>query len=86
MKCSICLEKLESFIKTPCNHSFHLECLKRLISPHCPLCRTDITLFLKNNGINNTSNNYVWRIGYLNRNGFLCDTYFSSSDSDSDFD
>jgi hypothetical protein len=52
-KCSICMddENMENLKKTPCNHSFHLECLKQLTRPKCPLCNKNIIKFLVKNGV-----------------------------------
>lgn len=45
-ECSICLEKMtETHYKTlECGHHFHMDCLKQLISFHCPLCRHQINI------------------------------------------
>jgi hypothetical protein len=47
--CSICDESMtgEPFLKTPCNHEFHVRCLERWLSTSdasksCPLCRTQL--------------------------------------------
>lgn len=43
--CSICMENLEIFVKTNCNHNFHEYCLRKWYkyknntNPDCPLCR-----------------------------------------------
>lgn len=52
-KCSICLddENSENIIMTPCKHIFHLECLKQLTRPKCPLCNKNIIKFLVKNGV-----------------------------------
>ena len=41
--CPICLESLENTmnITTPCNHVFHLNCLRKC-KTDCPLCRQKI--------------------------------------------
>lgn len=49
--CSICLDELDTSIKTPCNHSFHYICLEQMVKSECPLCKTDISIFLINNNI-----------------------------------
>src|SRR5689334_10319850 len=52
-KCCICMddENIENMRKTPCNHMFHLECLKQLTRPKCPLCNKNIIKFLVKNGV-----------------------------------
>jgi len=50
--CSICFDD-DNLIKTNCNHYFHLECIKQIIFPKCPCCKSDLTLFLNNNNISN---------------------------------
>ena len=37
--CSICLEELEIYVLTECNHKFHYDCLSKMNSNICPLCR-----------------------------------------------
>lgn len=51
--CSICIndENDTELINTPCSHLFHLECLKNLTRPKCPLCNKDIKLFMIENGV-----------------------------------
>ena len=50
--CSICFDD-NNLIKTNCNHYFHLNCIKQIIYPKCPCCKSDLTIFLNNNGISN---------------------------------
>lgn len=50
--CSICFDD-NNLIKTNCNHYFHLDCIKQIIYPKCPCCKSDLTIFLINNGISN---------------------------------
>jgi len=43
--CSICLSNLDhpqKIVKLSCNHYFHLECIKKVKSNSCPLCRSKI--------------------------------------------
>ena len=52
MFCVICMVNLRgSHVKTPCKHYFHVHCLKRLVIPHCPMCRKNITNFLMKLGL-----------------------------------
>lgn len=39
--CSICLEELNNYCITNCNHKYHLDCLNKSIkiNYNCPLCR-----------------------------------------------
>jgi len=48
LMCFICLEDDVTEIILKCGHSFHAECLKNIIYPYCPLCRSDITYFMTN--------------------------------------
>jgi hypothetical protein len=50
--CSICFDD-NNLIKTNCNHYFHLNCIKQIIFPKCPCCKSDLTLFLNNKGVSN---------------------------------
>ena len=45
--CSICFDD-NNLIKTKCNHYFHLNCIKQIIYPKCPCCKSDLTIFLNN--------------------------------------
>lgn len=56
--CTICLSNKGNLIKTPCNHLFHLDCLKCTPKMLCPICRTDIKDCLNNNGISNEEISY----------------------------
>ena len=41
--CSICLDNLNTeTIILECNHQFHTQCIKKILSPKCPLCRNNI--------------------------------------------
>ena len=41
--CSVCLDDLNTeTIILECNHQFHTQCIKNLLYPKCPLCRTKI--------------------------------------------
>ena len=52
MLCVICLVNLRgSHVKTPCHHYFHVNCLKRIANPSCPMCRKNITNFLVKLGL-----------------------------------
>ena len=52
MFCVICMVNLRgSHVKTPCHHYFHVNCLKRIANPSCPLCRKNITKFLVKIGL-----------------------------------
>ena len=43
MFCVICMVNLRgSHVKTPCHHYFHVNCLKRIANPSCPMCRKNI--------------------------------------------
>ncbi|KAF7274025.1 hypothetical protein GWI33_013289 [Rhynchophorus ferrugineus] len=51
MSCVICLEDFrehETIKKLPCNHTFHINCIDHWlkINGTCPLCRSDINLWL----------------------------------------
>ena len=55
MTCNICLNDFISddpkIVETPCNHSFHLECIKTWLdtpATKCPLCRFSFTDLEKN--------------------------------------
>lgn len=50
--CSICFDD-DNLIKTNCNHYFHLNCIKQIIFPKCPCCKSDLTIFLNNNDVSN---------------------------------
>lgn len=44
-ECSICLSnisKKDLFETKPCNHSFHKNCIGKILSENCPYCRTKI--------------------------------------------
>jgi DNA repair exonuclease SbcCD ATPase subunit len=42
-ECSICYENIVSgCCSIPCNHKFHLSCLKKMNNDMCPLCRCDM--------------------------------------------
>ena len=51
--CSICYESMiddDDTITTPCNHTFHKDCLKKWVinKNNCPLCRSELpTNFMK---------------------------------------
>ena len=50
--CSICQEESEELLSIkPCKHEFHLYCIKKIVRPFCPLCKTNITKFLVTNQI-----------------------------------
>jgi len=52
MKCSICFGSIrKSIIITPCNHAFHLDCIKKVKRPFCPLCKRNITRLLLRLGV-----------------------------------
>lgn len=57
-ECSICLVSRGTMVETSCKHFFHLSCLKCVPNLVCPLCRSDITDCLKNNGITDNEINY----------------------------
>eukprot|EP00826_Nyctotherus_ovalis_P023473 TRINITY_DN1802_c0_g1_i7.p2 TRINITY_DN1802_c0_g1~~TRINITY_DN1802_c0_g1_i7.p2 ORF type:complete len:221 (+),score=30.34 TRINITY_DN1802_c0_g1_i7:821-1483(+) len=42
--CIICLQKISQGKKLPCNHVFHIHCLKIWLinKDHCPMCRTEL--------------------------------------------
>lgn len=44
-ECAICLEDMaQNYIKTECNHTFHIQCLNdwQMIDKTCPTCRGDL--------------------------------------------
>jgi hypothetical protein len=49
--CSICQDNNDpdSVKKTPCGHRFHIQCMRSLIRPKCPLCNKNIMNFLVKN-------------------------------------
>jgi hypothetical protein len=49
--CAICQECDGKMTMTPCNHFFHIECLKNIRVPKCPLCKKNIAYFLIKNGL-----------------------------------
>ena len=53
-ECSICLISNGPMIETECGHKYHLSCLKCVPNLLCPLCRSDVSACLKNNGISET--------------------------------
>ena len=54
--CAICLESKsnEECVELKCKHSFHLNCLSKVVNNKCPLCRKSIidTEICKNNHMN----------------------------------
>jgi len=55
-KCAICLDDFEPnqlFIRTPCNHMFHEECIVPWVKSHgqCPVCRFAICERMKQNSV-----------------------------------
>jgi hypothetical protein len=42
MICNICFDEDTNLLTTPCNHTYHPDCIKRIIYPKCPLCKSDI--------------------------------------------
>ena len=52
MNCSICFEEdNENLIKTECNHYFHEDCIKQIIFPVCPCCKSDVKNMLNKMGV-----------------------------------
>lgn len=51
MICNICFDEDNNLLTTPCNHTFHCECLKRIVYPQCPLCKCDIKKTLNSIGV-----------------------------------
>ena len=50
--CVICMVNLRgSKIITSCKHEYHLQCLKKIATPFCPLCRRSIKIILVRLGI-----------------------------------
>lgn len=49
--CAICQDECFDNIKTPCNHLFHLDCIKQIQIPKCPICKKNIFKFLIGNGL-----------------------------------
>jgi len=49
--CAICQEDEGAMVRTPCQHVYHLDCLKEIVRPHCPSCRADIRAFLISSGL-----------------------------------
>lgn len=46
MECSICLDPIKNLkdnVKLRCSHEFHFECIHRVKTKKCPLCRGLIT-------------------------------------------
>ena len=46
--CPICREGMEESVALyPCNHTFHLQCIRRWLQTHdtCPVCRTQVRPF-----------------------------------------
>jgi len=50
-QCVICMSSKGDFIETPCNHKYHLNCIRCTPKLICPLCKTNLIDFLKTNGI-----------------------------------
>jgi len=57
--CSVCSKRVESSIITPCKHAFHVDCLKKLSEPKCPVCKENISEFIKNNNLLVNFNDYI---------------------------
>jgi len=52
--CTICQEESTLLIRVkPCMHHFHIQCIKEINVPKCPMCRADLTEFLRENGLLN---------------------------------
>jgi hypothetical protein len=49
--CTICLSYVGELVVTPCGHKYHLTCVKSAPKLLCPICRVDISKFLKEIGI-----------------------------------
>jgi hypothetical protein len=49
--CPVCMSNKGEMIKTSCDHTMHLNCLKLSPRMECPLCRTNQIDFLKHNGV-----------------------------------
>jgi hypothetical protein len=63
LECSICLESLNgdesSIITTPCDHTFHADCLNEWVGhkPSCPICRS--VLSSGDSAPSTVDNNYI---------------------------
>jgi len=59
-ECLICYENKKSFKNLHDNHKVCIECFKRLETPKCPFCRTEIKLFQKEEKVSKyTQNIYI---------------------------
>lgn len=60
--CAICTSSKGEMVTTPCNHKYHLICLKSVPKFICPICRKDIKEFLKTQGVSDEEIKY--RLNY----------------------
>ena len=52
MYCCICQTSMRgSFVMTHCKHSYHLQCLRKIQYPSCPLCKKSIKTLLIRIGV-----------------------------------
>lgn len=51
INCPICYSSKGDMVTTPCNHQFHLDCLKCVPKFKCPICRENIYEFLGEAGV-----------------------------------
>jgi hypothetical protein len=44
--CPVCLEPIETPLRTECGHFYHFECIRRWarVNPTCPVCRADLVI------------------------------------------
>jgi hypothetical protein len=78
MICNICQEDINNnnnkIIKTPCVHEFCENCLKKILKPECPLCRSNITNTLIEIGLSKkTIKNNIERENFRINNEYLLD-------------
>ena len=64
-ECPICLDLINNkskIIKLNCNHTFHVDCVKKIRSNQCPLCRSEIEF--KNKFICSEKKAFHYGFGY----------------------
>ena len=71
--CTICIDKINSLLKTNCNHIYCSECIIKMIKYNnnnisCPLCRGEILNFIYINKINF---NYSYTIDLYNKKNVI---------------
>ena len=88
--CSICLDKIENPVVTPCGHMFCSDCLKQCLNfqKKCPECRNSLkdkdiySISSKNNNSNDSKNPLIDKYGSkLGKLISICRTLISNKDN-----